>query len=106
MSYNAGKAAQTIAYFILHDESADLSVLKAANLVYFADRESIKSFGFPIQDEPRCSMQHGPRQDLQPTQPQTPLAPSRAYIGKRCKGGVCFGLKSSYYRWLEGESAA
>jgi len=29
-------------------------------LVYLSDRESLKRYGFPILDEPRFSMEHGP----------------------------------------------
>lgn len=37
-----------------------MSVLKAIKLVYLSDRLSIKKFGFPILDETRVSMPHGP----------------------------------------------
>lgn len=60
MSYNARKAAQTVAFFAMRNGAQPLSVLKAVKLVYLADRESIRRFGFPIQDEDRVSMPHGP----------------------------------------------
>lgn len=60
MGFNARKAAQTIAYFALKNRAPVLDVIKAVKLVYLADRESIKRFGFPIQDEDRVSMKHGP----------------------------------------------
>lgn len=60
MAYNARKAAQTIAFFAMKNGAAPLAVIKAVKLVYLADRESIKRFGFPIQDEDRVSMKHGP----------------------------------------------
>jgi uncharacterized phage-associated protein len=60
MSYNPRKAAQTIAFFALKNGSVALDMLKAIKLVYLADRESIRRFGFPIQSETRVSMQHGP----------------------------------------------
>ena len=60
MTYNPKKAAQTIAYLILKNEGKELSALKAVKLVYLADRESVRAYGFPIQDEPRVSMPHGP----------------------------------------------
>jgi uncharacterized phage-associated protein len=60
MPYNPRKAAQTIAYFASKNESRKIKVLKAIKLVYLADRESIARFGFPIQDEIRVSMPHGP----------------------------------------------
>ncbi|MCA8835539.1 MAG: SocA family protein [Proteobacteria bacterium] len=60
MSYNPRKAAQTIAYFILKSGAQDMSILKAVKLVYLADRACIEARGFPIQDEDRVSMTHGP----------------------------------------------
>lgn len=60
MSYNARKAAQVIAYFASKTPSHRIDVLKVIKLVYLADRESMKRFGFPILDEPRVSMPHGP----------------------------------------------
>lgn len=60
MAYNARKAAQTIAFFAMKNGSVPLAVLKAVKLVYLADRESLHRFGFPIQDEDRVSMKHGP----------------------------------------------
>ncbi len=60
MAFNARKAAQTIAYFVLKNSASPLDVIKAVKLVYLADRESIKLYGFPIQDEDRVSMKHGP----------------------------------------------
>ena len=60
MAYNPRKAAQTIAYLILKSGTQDISVLKAVKLVYLADRECIRTRGFPIQDEARFSMKHGP----------------------------------------------
>ena len=60
MSYNPRKAAQTIAYLALKNCARPLNVVKAVKLVYLADRESVAQYGFPIQDEPRVSMKHGP----------------------------------------------
>ena len=60
MSYDPRKAAQTIAYFAIKNSKRPLDVLKAIKLVYLADRASIERFGFPIQDERRVSMPHGP----------------------------------------------
>jgi uncharacterized phage-associated protein len=60
MSYEPRKAAQMIAYLILKSGEGKLNVLKAIKLVYLVDRESIKRFGFPVLDEKRCSMPHGP----------------------------------------------
>lgn len=60
LGYNAKKAAQTIAYLAMKNGGKPLDVLKAVKLVYLADRESIARYGFPIQDETRVSMPHGP----------------------------------------------
>ncbi len=60
MAYNPRKAAQTIAYFILKSGLQDMNSLKAVKLIYLADRECIRKRGFPIQDEDRVSMKHGP----------------------------------------------
>lgn len=60
MSYDPRKAAQTIAYFAMKNGRNPLHVVKAVKLVYLADRESISRSGFPIQDEVRVSMKHGP----------------------------------------------
>jgi len=60
VAYNVKKAAQTIAYLALKNGGKPLFVLSAVKLVYLADRESIARHGFPIQDEGRVSMEHGP----------------------------------------------
>lgn len=60
MSYSPRKAAQTIAYFAIKNGRVPLNVVKAVKLVYLADRESVARSGFPIQDEVRVSMPHGP----------------------------------------------
>lgn len=60
MTYEPKKAAQLIAYLILKSGQDRLNVLKTIKLVYLVDRESIKRFGFPVLDEKRCSMPHGP----------------------------------------------
>jgi uncharacterized phage-associated protein len=60
MSYNALKAAQVVVYLTSKTPGKIIDVLKVIKLVYLADRESIKRFGFPILDEPRFSMPHGP----------------------------------------------
>ncbi|WP_417320949.1 Panacea domain-containing protein [Emcibacter sp.] len=58
--YNPIKAAQVIAFFALKNNSRSINILKAIKLVYLADRESLKQWGFPILDENRVSMPHGP----------------------------------------------
>jgi uncharacterized phage-associated protein len=60
MSYEPKKAAQLIAYLIMKAGGDSLNILKAVKLVYLVDRQSIRRFGFPILDEKRCSMPHGP----------------------------------------------
>lgn len=60
MAYNACKAAQTVAFFAMKNGNCPLSVIKAVKLVYLADRESLRRYGFPILDEDRVSMKHGP----------------------------------------------
>ena len=58
--YNARKAAQVIAFFAMKSGNKRLHVVKAIKLVYLGDRDSIANYGFPILDEPRVSMKHGP----------------------------------------------
>ena len=58
--YNPRKAAQVIAYFASKTADLRLHLVKAVKLVYLADRESLKRFGFPILDEDRYSMPKGP----------------------------------------------
>ncbi|WP_315813443.1 MULTISPECIES: Panacea domain-containing protein [unclassified Bradyrhizobium] len=60
MTFNARKASQVIAFFIARNGQNALNILKAIKLVYLSDRQSLKAFGFPILDEPRVSMPHGP----------------------------------------------
>jgi len=60
MAYNARKASQTVAFFAMKNGAMPLAVIKAVKLVYLADRESVRRFGFPILDEDRVSMKHGP----------------------------------------------
>lgn len=64
MTYEPKKAAQLIAYLILKSGGQTLNVLKAVKLVYLVDRESIARFGFPVLDEKRCSLPHGPVNSL------------------------------------------
>ena len=58
--YNPRKAAQVIAYLALKDSKRALQVIKAVKLVYLSDKESIRLWGFPILEERRVSMPHGP----------------------------------------------
>ncbi|NOR62343.1 MAG: DUF4065 domain-containing protein [Rhodobacteraceae bacterium] len=59
MPYDPQKAAQTIAYFAMHEGNA-INILKVIKLVYLADRESLRRRGHSIQNEVRVSMPHGP----------------------------------------------
>jgi len=58
--YNPRKAAQVIASLAMRSGDGTLNVLKAVKLVYLVDRQSIATRGFPVLDERRCSMPHGP----------------------------------------------
>ena len=58
--YNPRKASQIVAFFTLKSEQQHINVLKAVKLVYLADRENIAQFGFPMLEERRVSMRHGP----------------------------------------------
>jgi uncharacterized phage-associated protein len=58
--FNARKAAQVVAYLANKAPNARLNILKAIKLVYLADRESMRQSGFPILDDDRFSMPHGP----------------------------------------------
>ncbi|OYR25841.1 hypothetical protein CEV34_2697 [Brucella pseudogrignonensis] len=49
-----------IAALILKAGEQSLNILKAVKLVYLVDRESIKRYGFPVLEEARVSMPHGP----------------------------------------------
>ena len=60
MAFNARKAAQVIAFLIGRNGNSAINILKAIKLVYLADRQSFKKFGFPILDETRVSMPQGP----------------------------------------------
>lgn len=58
--FNARKAAQVIAYLAIKSPNKRLHIVKAIKLVYLADRESITRYGFPIIEDDRVSMKHGP----------------------------------------------
>jgi uncharacterized phage-associated protein len=60
MTFNARKAAQIIAFFIMKGGSGNIDILKAIKLVYLGDRQSIADFGFPITNDSLVSMPHGP----------------------------------------------
>ena len=58
--FNARKAAQVVAYLANKAPNGRMNILKAIKLVYLADRESLRQSGFPILDDDRFSMPHGP----------------------------------------------
>ena len=58
--YNPRKASQIVAFFTLKTAQNRINVMKAVKLVYLADRENIAQFGFPMLEERRVSMRHGP----------------------------------------------
>jgi uncharacterized phage-associated protein len=59
--FNSRRAAQVVAYLANKSTTKRLNVVKLIKLVYLADRESIKNFGFPIlDDDDRVSMRLGP----------------------------------------------
>lgn len=58
--YNPTKAAQLVAFFAMKSPGKSIELLKLTKLVYLADRENLERFGFPILDERRVSMKHGP----------------------------------------------
>lgn len=64
MVYNPRKAAQVISFFASKSDDNHIEILKVIKLVYLADRESLKTYGFPVLDEQRVSMPHGPVNSL------------------------------------------
>lgn len=57
--YNEQKAAQMAAWFIAQ-EGETMPHLKLMKLMYLADREAMRAFGFPITGDRFVSMIHGP----------------------------------------------
>ncbi|MBB3318844.1 MULTISPECIES: Panacea domain-containing protein [unclassified Rhizobium] len=60
MSYNPTKAAQVIALLLLRSKAKTMDIVKVVKLVYLCDREFLRRWGFPILDENRVAMKHGP----------------------------------------------
>ena len=58
--FNVRKAAQVVSYLANKNSNSRINILKVIKLVYLADRESILQTGFPIIDDDRVSMPHGP----------------------------------------------
>lgn len=57
--YNEQKAAQIAAWFISQEGGA-MPHLKLMKLMYLADRESMRVFGFPMTGDRFVSLKHGP----------------------------------------------
>ena len=58
--FNERKAAQMAAFFLGQNSESRMSHLKLMKLLYLADREAVRSFGFPISGDRMVSMPHGP----------------------------------------------
>lgn len=58
--FNERKAAQMAAFFLGQNPESRMSHLKLMKLLYLADREAVRSFGFPISGDRMVSMPHGP----------------------------------------------
>jgi hypothetical protein len=63
-AYNPAQAAHIIAYFALKTKEQAISIEKALNLVYLADRENIKHWHYPMLSEPRVALNNGPANGL------------------------------------------
>jgi len=61
--FNTRKAAQVVAFFA-HKQGGAINVLKAAKLVYLADRRNMEKYDFPITGDNLVSMDHGPVNSL------------------------------------------
>lgn len=57
--FNARKAAQVAAFFV-NNQGQQIDILKLVKLIYLANRENMRAFGFPIIDDQFVSMPHGP----------------------------------------------
>ena len=58
--FNERKAAQMAAFFLGQTPEGRMSHLKLMKLMYLADREAVRNFGFPISGDRMVSMPHGP----------------------------------------------
>ena len=58
--FNEQKVAQMAAYFLNQMTTKRLYLIKLMKLLYLADREAMKKYGFPISGDHMVSMNHGP----------------------------------------------
>lgn len=58
--FNERKAAQMAAFFLGQNPEGRMPHLKLMKLLYLADREAVRNFGFPISGDRMVSMPHGP----------------------------------------------
>lgn len=58
--FNERKVAQMAAFFLGQTQEGRMSHLKLMKLLYLADREAVKRFGFPMSGDRMVSMPHGP----------------------------------------------
>lgn len=58
--FNERKAAQMAAFFLGQNPEGRMPHLKLIKLLYLADREAVRNFGFPISGDRMVSMPHGP----------------------------------------------
>lgn len=58
--FNERKAAQMAAFFLGQHPVGRMSHLKLMKLLYLADREAVRQFGFPMTGDRMVAMPHGP----------------------------------------------
>lgn len=58
--FNEQKVAQMSAFFLNQADKKTLSNLKLMTLLYIAERESVREFGYPMSEDMCLSMPHGP----------------------------------------------
>lgn len=58
--FNERKVAQMAAFFLGQTSDGRMSHLKLMKILYLADREAVRNFGFPISGDRMVSMPHGP----------------------------------------------
>jgi len=58
--FNEQKVAQMSAFFLNQSDGKKLSNLKLMTLLYIAERESVREFGYPMSEDKFLSMPHGP----------------------------------------------
>ena len=58
--FNERKATQMAAFFLGQTPEGRIAHLKLMKLLYLADREAVRTFGWPISGDRLVSMPHGP----------------------------------------------